>query len=502
MAVTQVVWPDDVPFQGTQIPNFQAGQTSGEITVRLYVDRDEPLTGTVLPNGKVAIGADDPSNPGSIVANNVAPLDELWTEVRFTADSSATIAPFETEWTKLGTSAVLAFPEMVADSYRTFQIRWKPPSYATSFPYIIYTLIHSNSRATGIVGPTVDLSRGIVDGYRDDRITRLIVGGEVLAAAIPDDTITVTRGHMQHEGDYVGYPQQVYTIDDTDFNDDALLVGESYWLMVTKDATGNDVLTKGVKDVAPDKPSLPVQGVGQEVWLAYVNVDYTGGAPVINPSDIELSRIRGHHELRTVPGDLTGYVSGGEIISAGTFKQAIEESPVAFPPNTTSYVWNRADGYYTVEATAAKPDAVSDLLYEVTTDGLEVTSVVDRREFYTPCSSLELYGDIPNSPGVIDEILYSYGCMIVLKVIVEMSNGTGNVQDTIFDIEVDGTSIYPNPLIDDTRPRIAFGSTEGIDSDNLHAIGVIPEGSRVTFRTVQQANGIPPSFAKARIYFR
>jgi len=142
--VEQILWPDDVPFTGIPIPNFEAGVVSDITSVRIFNDRNDPATGSVLKDMHFSVANLDPDDPSIRLTSGIAPMDQLWPEVRF-VDASSNIELHVTEWIRIGASSIITFPSMIADSWRQLEIRYRPPSYALTNPYAFFFFVHVGS---------------------------------------------------------------------------------------------------------------------------------------------------------------------------------------------------------------------------------------------------------------------------------------------------------------------------------------------------------------------
>ena len=77
--------------------------------------------------------------------------------------------------------------------------------------------------------------------------------------------------------------------------------------------------------------------------------------------------------------------------------------------------------------------------------------------------------------------------------------GGGTSGETVFDVLVNGASIYASSAIDDRRPRIAFDAAELAHQDSVPEILELRQGDEVVLVTTQHAAGGTPSRAKAQV---
>lgn len=376
MAVEQVLWPDDTPFTGIPIPNFEGGLVSDITTVRVFNDRNDPGSGSVLRNNFMQLAALNPSVPTEMIQSGIAPLDQLWGEIRF-VDYSSNIDPYVTDWFRVGNTSVLPFPTMIADSFRTFELRFRPPSYAKTNPYTFLTLVHTSETAVGIPGPGIDIHRGVITGFGDHRQTVFVNDGRVTASPLPDDVINVDAGAMIYQGTEIIFIAEPQTIDQFDGNSEELEIGEAYILEVTRDSLGSIVINKGFRDVTPLPPARPLD----ELFESSIRVDFVGVAtpPIIDDSDITNTEVYGQHYTRVLSG-LTIRIYGGAVLSSGTWRPVQGSVDFVLTPSTTNYLWSRADGTFSITLDASLPDTSSDLLYQYDTDATDVTLIDDMRK--------------------------------------------------------------------------------------------------------------------------
>jgi len=393
--VEQLLWPDDVEYKDVPIGNFQAGQDSDIHTVRIYVDRDDAGTGAVLKHNSFSMAIQDPSDPLNSLISQVAPMDGLWPQVRF-VDASSNIEPYNTVWTRLGTSSILPFKEMVADSWRELEIKQTPPSYSTSNPYTFQTFIHTNETAFGLQGPTVDIHNGIITGIGDARQSYLIAGGQVTASVIPDDFIQVELTEEITKGAHIITPLDLLQITDLDGNTipEALEIGESYIIVLSRNNGVLEIL-KGLRSDSPVVPDTPIDNIFQ----ASILVDYTGGVPIIGQEDITMTKYWSHF-YAIEQGGLTLRIHGGDMASSGTWKHRFEHEDLELFDDSINYIWLTSSGdFLIVQDDDAHPSLSANLLYEITTDLGIITLNIDRRFYIVSTKSESL--EVGVAPGGI-----------------------------------------------------------------------------------------------------
>jgi len=504
MAVEQVQWPEDVPFTSIPITSFDAGTTSDVLTLRIFSDRNDPGSGVVRRDNFFSVVIQDPGNPLVKLTNGIAPLDQKWTEVRFT-DSEPTLEPFVTAFTSIGSDAILRFPELLADTWRQVEIRFRVPSYATTLPYTFFFQIHTGERAFALGGVQgIDTERGVLHGFRDHRNHFFTSGGQVTASAIPDDFINIARGRMVFNGAYQGWEDTTEQIDDFD-GDVApvqLAIGESYWLMVSRDydgLTSSVDLVKGLLGSPPVKPALP--DPLNFLWTAYAQIHYNaGGPPAIDDADIEMTENWRHFYHRQL-GGLDIILYGGDAVFANSWVAVGGPENLTLTANTTNRVWLNKDGSYliTTGTSPLPPEQTSDLLYEFVTDPTQITSVLDGRNFQGQVRSLILRGPCPVVVGIIDDHLRFDQEFYLYNVAVQLDDNPGAGTDSVFDIEIDGVSVFPDVGL---RPAILPLTGRTVSSVPDLGYTLIRRDSVIEFKSIQYSGGVlPPGTAKCILTF-
>jgi hypothetical protein len=244
---------------------------------------------------------------------------------------------------------------------------------------------------------------GIDSGINQPR-SFLISGREVTPTGTPDDQIHVAAGSWLLDG--VEIPDasiEDLTLNQLDFNGDALATGESYIAAISQGAAAVPNVTKSVKAVAPVEPAMP-QG---DLLLAFVTVAQAGTS-VISSGDIASDLTYGRYNVLAPPTGLTAVVHAGEAIIANFRQLRGAKSSVVLAAASTNRIWLEYSGAITVNQSADQPSAGAIKLAEAVTDGSNVTSLTDTRTFIgtafglTPhASSHATIGSDPVSPASI-----------------------------------------------------------------------------------------------------
>lgn len=382
MAVVQFLSPfndpDDILDNGA-IQNFERGVISDVLLIRIYNDRDN-VAGLVRINGRLLISTEDPTNPNVGLATGIEPQDEFWAEARFVSQS-ANNTEFTTDWQRLGAFTGIDFPGLEPDSYREYELRFRPPSFSTpgslgNFRFFLQVFLEETSFA--IPGAhSIDILRGIVVGSNDLRATYVVDGMDTVPSIVPDDNVTVEAGNAFARGLAYAISEVIFPLDELDFDLVQLLVGQSYIALLSLSPLGVVELLKGLGGGTPASPALP----SGHAFIKRVTVFENGGTPEINAVDLSGVTTRGRFELERL-GGLVIRIHPGNALAGGTSRIWTTYFDITLSPNVISHIWQLQDGKYSIiEDDSEPPNPSSMEFYEVTTDATDVTIINDQRIF-------------------------------------------------------------------------------------------------------------------------
>ena len=484
----EILTPDGDPFEDVAAPAWEAGTTTDLVEAEVWWHRTD-ATAAPAVDVYLLIEIEDPDDAGSWLSSGLAPLDERWTRVRVVGETTAEhpeMTAQRTDWVPLGGAAALRLDPIFAGCARAIEVRWDVPGHAAPGPYRVRLTPIGASRALALPAGLTDLDRGVLTGVGDLSRAGLVRGCEVTTSVVADDEVAIAAGTWLHAGSLYGLAPTVAAFDDEDGDGDALASGESYVALLSLDASGV-VVTRGIKGVAPVRPALPA---GQ-VFLRWVTVRHTGGAPEIAGTDLDGETLYDRHAAVAGPGRLLT-VHPGRILAGGTLRTRSASESLSLPAASTRHLWQLSTGAYQLTATDAAPETTAVPLWTVTTGASDVTALVDRRLYAGGAVVLRLAGDAPGSPGFVADQLVGEGRLWIDRVLCRVdTHGAASSGATAFDLLVDGASIFPTSGA--VVPSIAW------DADPLFDDGAVPElcelraGQVVSLETTSYPTGDEPT---------
>jgi hypothetical protein len=223
------------------------------------------------------------------------------------------------------------------------------------------------------------------------------------------------------------------------------------------------------------------------------------GAPVLDAGDLDGETLYDRFHFEPGPG-LGGTLHAGQAIGAGTWRYRAIPTPLVFGADATSYVWLLATGKPLVTGNPDPPESAALLLWEVDTDAAGIVAVRDRRVYLTASRVLTLAGELPASPGEIDRLTVIDDRLFIERVVVDVPEiGGGTSGATVFDILVNGSTIYPSSGTDDRRPRFAFDAAGLSHQESVPELRELRHGDEVVLITAEHAGGGNPPRAKAQL---
>ena len=497
MAKLQLFQDDDVT-PVVDLPNTaQAGQDGEVLALHLWNNKDDPA-GQAAQNVLAAMRTESPTQPEVWLAAGVPPQNELWWRWRIVGfdnrgDSGWSV--LNTDWHPLGAYSALPVGRIPPDCAVYFEAKRHPPSTAAAGAWRHQAVFFLDEYAQPIPHALGLLRRGILTGIGDVERSGIVFGCSVTASNPPDDQVHTDAGMWVHQGHQYGKVAEAHAFDLVDGNGAALASEESFWTALTlRDGTVG--LTKGAKAIVPQKPTVDAT----EPFLRYVRIEYDpGGVPVIDEGDLDGQTLydRFHFE----PGvGLEGTLHAGQAIGASTWRYRSHSTPLVFEPDTTSYVWLAATGKPVVTTSPDAPEKAALLLWEVTTDTATILDVRDHRTYATSSRVLTLAGELPASPGEVDRLTVIDDRLFIERVTVDVPDlGGGTSGETMFDVLVNGASVYALSATDDRRPRFAFNAAELGHQDSVPELLELRRGDELVLATAQHAEGGTPARAKVQV---
>jgi hypothetical protein len=306
-------------------------------------------------------------------------LDERWPEARIVGSVGDVVA-IATAWTPLGAGGVLALPDLPKDAAVRVEVRLNVPMTGmdNGAPVALEILLRTFDQAAipagwGLSDAACD---GVLAGIGDGSFSGIFVGGDVLEAGTPDNTVECLFFGGADAGIPYGIAPETLTLSNLDGNGAALAGGQSYINLLSVSVDGWTE-TKGAKGTSPEPPTLPA---GEEA-VAYVTVPFSA---VITDAEIENVWVACRYKL-TAAG-LIGTLGPGQTLVDNSLQRHTYPQSLSFTASATNRVWQTRAGSPAVTTTATPPAPRALLLYEVDTDGSGVTAIRDRRIMVGPRS--------------------------------------------------------------------------------------------------------------------
>ncbi|HEX4954811.1 MAG TPA: hypothetical protein VF017_15570 [Thermoanaerobaculia bacterium] len=491
--VTFLAEDDATPITDVAIDGFEAGADSTAQAIHVWSNQGDP-GGEDLEDLLLAVYVEDPAAPGQWLRSGVAPLDELWAQVRLVGQDN-TARPEQpallTDWLALGAGSALHIPSLLSGCARYLELKFHPPSSAAEAPwrFRLGPIVAEHAQPVPLGLSQVDC--GVLTGLGDGSRSGLVRGGEVAPAGPADDTVTVAPAMWLYRGGWRSDVSALLTLSQLDGAGAALGAGESYVVAVSLGDAGA-VGTKGPKAAAPQAPAPPA---GDTPPLAWVTVRYqAGGTSVIEAGDIEDRRL--FDRLVVVPGvGLEVILHPGYAIGGGSWRYRSAAMPLALPGTATRYLWQLASGLPELTATPARPQSGALPLAEIDTDATDVTAIRDRRRFAGGSVVIALAGS-PAAPGVLASQLV-WQRLAVERFVVRLSDDGAGTGQTQVSYDVDGATAFTSFATDDQRPAFPVGTSELVSEDAYPEVVVIQPGQELALRIDELPDTTPPDRIEA-----
>ena len=487
----EILNPDLTPFDNL-IPDFQAGEDSTPIPFAIR------NTGPDQHDLLLVVQADHPAT-GLPVSSGVPPLDELWTRIRLTGQDT-TNAPAQQlelhDWTPIGAARALHIASLHQGGIRLGEIRFRPPATAASLSWRFHLAVvaaeHSHPVGVGV-------RQGILIGFGDHGYSALLRGFQVTAAPEPAAQVHVAAGQVVYRGRLLGQVGTTVTLDQLDAAGEPLEPGQLYRATLSTGPAGLTV-TKGLRGIDPTRPASPPW----EPPLAAIAVRHQAEASEIKPTDIEDLRIFDRYHAEPGPG-LQLRLHAGRAIAGGTLRYHSTPTTLQLPPNSTTHLYQRANGAWELTAPTAPPPETTALgpLWIATTDGEAVTDLQDRRTYAADTVVLHLRGSLPATPGPIAEAVVVHDGLILENVLYRLSDNEGGTGgQTKLDILLAEVSIYPSATQDDHRLTWPVDASDLIQQGHIHELAELPAGQLLQLAITERPTGGARTWAEVYLLCR
>ncbi len=493
MSVLTVYESDDTTLvSDLAVTNLDAAADSDVLTVHVWNDKGNAAAQTVT-NIMMQLYSESPTGSGTYVSEGVPPQDERWGRYRVVGydntGDSAWSTP-STDWVSVGAFSGLPVASIPGDCAIYLEIKFHPPASADELQWRWNIKAWHTDRAISLPAATSRQIMGIETGVGDYSNSHIVSGGAVTATGTPDDEVHVAAMHWVYQGKFYGSIVEDVTLNQDDGSAATLVATESYWAALTAGA-GSVTTTKGDKAVAPVKPT-PAAG---EPFIKWVLVEYDTPNSKIETGDISGTPDWGRHNLTYTSG-LTVDLHPGTIIGNGSYRYSHDVQTLTVTASSTNRIWSTEAGLPEVTTTAAFPSSGSlGEMFDVVTDGSSVTSIVDKRQYAGQRDIIAITCDLSGGTGADKGFAgVPFDRAYIEKILVVWSdNGGGSADDTVIDINLDGTTIYTGQGTEDNRPTLAWNATDLETEHEYHEVTEIRMGSRLSVDLEEDPTGGTPA---------
>lgn len=309
-------------------------------------------------------------------AAGVALLDSRATEAKIESWSDGVTGAVVTAWQPLGSGHRLDLPEIpgtIGGEWVRVLVRLNPPATLELEP----TELAFNAVAEIVFPMPPGGTPNEVPTGRGDNATSDVISGEPLVVTGVPYELETGLVTWFHEG-RGPFPQQagLLLFDDLDFNNDALLAGEAYILLLSRRRAESFVVTKGVKNTTPltddDRPAIPAGDVPH----AWVEVPF-GGTPLVVTETPQAAP----QYWKALPSGLVLQIGAGRAFPEGyDVRRETTTDLGALPTDETVDVFLARDGGLSAVASVDPvPVGRPMRLYQVVTDATDIVNVIDLR---------------------------------------------------------------------------------------------------------------------------
>ncbi len=492
----QILNPDLTPMQDVQIDPFEAGQDSAIIPFAIHNTGPDVVD---VADVLVVLQVLDPTT-GQWMSSGVPPTDELWGRLRLTGQDT-TYAPNQlpeiTDWLPVGAWRSLPLRTLLSGGIRHGEFKLRPPATAASLTWSFRLAVVAAEHAHPVPPGT---RQGILTGLGDRGHSTLLKGFQVTPSVPPDDQVRVAAGHLIYRGNLIGHVATTLALSQEDAAATPLAPGNAYLAVLSIGPNGL-TLTKSQQAPVPVRPSAPPW----EPVLAVLAVLYqSSGLSEIDSTG--LTDLRTFDRYQAEPG--TGLhlrLHPGRAIAGGTLRYHSTPTDLLVPPNTTTHLWQRANGAWELAAPTAPPPETTVLgpLWIATTDADTVIDLQDRRTYASDTVVLHLRGPLPSTPGPIADTLILQDGLIPEDVLYRLSdNGRGDSGQTQLDLLLDGATLYTSSALDDHRPAWPHAAADLIRQGSIHEVTALHPGQRIELVSIEHPTNGTPAQAEAYLLCR
>lgn len=356
-----------------------AGDTSSTKELVAWMDRGVP--GGMARNINLEVQV---QIAGVWVRSGTPVLDYFMFQIRSTTienPSNATVEDAATSWQRVGPDVYFPLKDTPGNVGRHFEVRLVVPILAgvSGSPVTFRIIAKLNSTVSPIAGAIASLlGPGILTGYGDTANTSWVEGPTTAESGTPDDQVQIGARTWLYAGVEDSQTSEAVTLNQTALSG-SLTSGQSYIAIISQDPAGTTATTtKGNRSTAPVAPDLPTG----HLPIARVTVAYqAGGTSVITDSNITRLATDGLLKPSAPATGLTLTIAPGKAIVPGMLYTQSGDVTVSLTPSVTRYLWLDASNSFVQTATNVRPTVGAVRLASVTTDGSDVTSLTDMREF-------------------------------------------------------------------------------------------------------------------------
>jgi hypothetical protein len=490
------------------VVSLAGGEESAVFTLDIWNDKDDEFLDTTTAIGIRLRLLASTDGGVSYFSSGEPILDERWTRIRVTASEATGVDEIDDQVTgtlPFGTSAEIPLDDIPPQARRRIELQVITPGAQTLNETRIALAIVGNLASSPLAQFTA-LAMGSAVAPAD-RITglRSILDGH-LVTADDTDTVVVAGGHFVYDGTESNVLDEDVTFNLQDSAAANLGAGEDYLVTLSRQSGGVLTVTKSTK-AATEYPDVPAG----EIFVANLTVASADGVAVTvaQASVIQAAMRYAAFHARAGAG-LTVLVSRGDGIASTDLRQYIShEISVAVEANQTNRVWVLPDGQLDATLTDAEPVFGAYLVCLATTDGANVTEIVDARRFaHRALTEWPIDLAWSGYMSEVDQVSYDGVLDAAAWTVVHFDCEAEEIMHDLSDVDAtwtggeikidlrvlapgapigDGTggvSLFTSSGTDDRRPVIAFDATVLQSRTRDHEVRRIVKGSRLLLTVI------------------
>jgi hypothetical protein len=428
------------------------GTAGTALTLRLQNDGD-----AAAPRPRIrAVAYDDEA--AEYVASGKRAVDERWTEIQATGNSTSTAGQVASGWRPTGRGRWLELAALEAGEYHEIEARLNPPGTASPVAQQLGFDAEPGSTLTPLdAGHTETGADGVLSAVGDRARSELVIGGPITASSPEAATVETPDLYWGH----LGIPRvrlaATDALDDTDGDSATLGAGEGYYARLSLGTSLT--VTKGSKAAVAAPPEVPGVPEG-ETDLGYVLRDDTG---TISAADVTSDPVVGRFALAVSGANII--LGPGRALVGNSLSEVVIDSPLSLPLSSSHHVWRTDDGAFASSQDGSAPTPLSKLLYTLDSDGSgpDLATLVDHRGLPPTAETFAVQLDATAGAQArwINATRRRWYVVAADLALVAGTPGAGNAAGSlVVDVLLDGVSLFTSAGTDDRRLGLSLDEGE------------------------------------------